>query len=331
MASPARLAALSPYPLDEIPPALTGGVVAIGNFDGVHRGHMQLLEVTCAEAARRNVPAVVLTFEPHPRSVLRPEKPVFRLTPLPAKARLLKAAGMDGLVAARFDRTFAAMTPAEFIERVLVGSLKISGVVVGFNFRFGRARAGDTATLAAAGREVGFAVHVVEAVADTGVLVASSDIRDALAAGDLERANRLLGYRWFVTGEVIHGEARGRDLGFPTANLRLSTDGGLSHGVYAVRLRRAGGGVHDGVASYGVRPTFGGGAALLEVHLFDFDEDIYGEEVAVTFVAWLRPEARFADVGELIAAIRRDCDNARAALAAAGAGTGLDRRLAALA
>jgi riboflavin kinase/FMN adenylyltransferase len=325
-----NLDALAPFPPDRIPAELAGGVVAIGNFDGVHRGHQALLEAAHTEAKQRHAPTLVLTFEPHPRTVLRPETPVFRLTPLPAKARVLKAIGIDGVAVAAFDRGFASMTPDEFVERVLVGQLKISAAVIGFNFRFGRARAGTADALVAAGQRLGFAVTVVEPVAQSGALVASSDIRQALAAGEVTRANDLLGYRWLVMGTVERGEARGRTLGFPTANIRLAADGAPRHGIYAVRLQRPGGARHDCVASYGVRPTFGGGTVLLEVHLFDFNQSLYGEEVAVSFLDWIRPEAKFSAVADLVDAIRRDCDAARAILAAAGDATALDRRLAAL-
>ncbi len=326
MASPA-FAALTPHPLEQATADLAGGVAAIGNFDGVHRGHAALLNWARSEAEKRQARSLVLTFEPHPRTVLRPEAPVFRLTPLPAKARVLGALGIAGLVVARFDRVFASMTPDEFVDRVLVGQLRIAGVVVGFNFRYGRGRAGNADTLSEAGRVRGFGVTVVQPVADAGTLVASSDIRRALAEGDVARANGLLGYRWFVTGIVEHGEARGRELGFPTANLRLGPDCALRHGIYAVRLQRPDGTIHDGVASYGVRPTFGGGAPLLEVHLFDFAGNLYDEAVTVSVVGWLRPEMKFADVAELVAAIGRDGAEARALLGRAGPGTALDQRI----
>jgi riboflavin kinase / FMN adenylyltransferase len=333
MASPVHLEALQPFPVDQMPPALAGGVVAVGNFDGVHRGHRALLDTAKDEAARRGVPALVLTFDPHPRTVLRPaHPPVFRLTPLPAKARLLKALALDGLAVARFDLGFAAMTADEFVDTVLIGQLKISAAVVGFNFRFGRNRAGTVQSLAALGQRLDFAVCVVDPVAErSGSLVASSDIRTALAAGDVTGANALLGYRWFVVGTVERGAGRGRDLGFPTANLRLPDDCALRHGIYAVRLQRAGGAVHDGVASFGVRPTFGGGAPLLEIFVFDFSGDLYGQEVAVAFHSWIRPEATFSGAAELVAAMQQDTLAAQGTLAAAGPGSDLDRRLAALA
>jgi riboflavin kinase/FMN adenylyltransferase len=332
MASPVHLEALQPFPPDRLPAALAGGVFAIGNFDGVHRGHVVLLEAAKAEAARRSAPALVLTFEPHPRTVLRPEPPVFRLTPLPAKARLLAALGLNGLAVATFSRDFALTTADDFVDKVLVGQLRMSAAVVGFNFRFGRNRSGTANSLAQAGTRQGFGVSVIDAVAGpNGTIVASTDIRAALQAGDIARANALLGHRWFVIGNVVHGEARGRSLGFPTANLRLPDDCGLRQGIYAVRLQRPGGEPLDGVASFGVRPTFGGGIPLLEVHVFDFGGDLYGQDVAVTFVAWIRPEAKFDSVDPLIAAIRQDVANARQILAASGPGSQLDQRVAALA
>ena len=327
----AHLTALAPFAVEQTPPDLTGGVVAIGNFDGVHRGHAALLTAARDQANQRRTRAVVLTFEPHPRTVLRPETPVFRLTPLPAKARLLKAMAIDGLAVATFDSAFAAMSPDEFIQRILVERLKVAAAVVGFNFRFGHRRAGNAASLTEAGNRLGFGVVVVEPVAgEAGALVASSDVRAALAAGEVIRANTVLGHRWFVIGTVERGEGRGRGLGFPTANIRLPDDCALRHGIYAVRLQRAGGAMHDGVASYGVRPTFGGGRALLEVNVFGFNGNLYGEEVAVTFLDWIRAEERFAAIADLVAAVRRDSDAARRILAAAGLGSPLDQRLAAL-
>jgi riboflavin kinase/FMN adenylyltransferase len=316
---------------DDVPASSVGAYLAIGNFDGVHRGHAALLDAARAEAKRRATRALVHTFEPHPRTVLRPGTPVFRLTPLAAKARLLKAIGMDGLVVATFDRAFAGMTPDQFVQGLLVERLQIAAAVVGFNFRYGHQRAGTAATLVESGLRHAFGVIVVEPISTPAdELLASSDVRTALTAGKIGDANALLGHRWFVLGSVERGEGRGHDLGFPTANLRLPSDCTLRHGIYAVRLQRAGGAIHDGVASYGVRPTFGGGHALLEVHLFDFIGSLYGEEVAVTFIDWLRPEEKFSAIADLIAAIRRDAEAARGVLASAGAGSVVDRQLAAL-
>jgi riboflavin kinase/FMN adenylyltransferase len=326
----ARAPFLIPHALSAVPESLRGSVVALGNFDGLHGGHRALLELALGEARHLGVPAVVLTFEPHPRTVFRPDKPVFRLTPLPAKARLLAALGLDGLVVAEFDRTFAATTADTFIDDVLIGRLDVAAVVVGYNFRFGYGREGTAPTLAGAGSRRGFAVGILDEVSErSGVPASSSVIRDDLAAGDIASANARLGYRWFIVGTVIEGDRRGRELGFPTANIALGSDCRLRHGVYAVRMRRADGTVLDGVASYGRRPTFDNGAPLLEVHAFDFAGDLYGEEVIVSFFGWIRPELKFDSAQALITAMQGDAVTAREILSAADAGTQIDRALAA--
>jgi riboflavin kinase/FMN adenylyltransferase len=316
--------------LDAVPAGLRGGVVAIGNFDGLHRGHADLLRLAVAEARRRGVPTLALTFEPHPRSFFRPEAPVFRLTSLAAKARVAGALGIDALVVARFDRALSEMSAGAFVDRVLIGRLNASEVVVGRDFRFGKGRAGSPATLAEAGADAGFAVTVADVVlAADGLPVSSSAVREALSAGDIARANDLLGHRWFVAGTVVPGDRRGRELGFPTANLGLPPDCRLRHGIYAVRVT-VGDRTFDAVASYGRRPTFDNGAPLLEAFLFDFDGDLYGREVVVTFFAWIRAEERFASVADLVAAMNEDAVKARAILAEADPGTATDRALAAI-
>jgi len=322
---------LPSHPLETLPAALTGGAVAIGNFDGVHRGHQALLARTIADARALSAKAVVLTFEPNPRTYFRPEEPVFRLTEPAARARLLSALGLDGLVVATFDGALSSLPADAFIDTVLAGRLKARSITVGEDFRFGAKRTGTTETLVAAGKRHGFAVDVVPPVSDgEGDRFSSSGIREALAAGDVGLANRGLGYRWFVTGTVIHGEKRGRELGFPTANLRLSHDCRLRHGIYAVTLTRPGGAILPAVASYGRRPQFDNGAPLLEVHVLDFAGDLYGEEVVVTFHGWIRPELKFASVEALVATMTTDVETARTMLATAGAGTILDGTLARL-
>jgi riboflavin kinase/FMN adenylyltransferase len=331
MPSGARRKALIPFALDAVPATLTGGAVAVGNFDGMHPGHVALLEATRSEADRLGAPALVLTFEPHPRTVFRPDAPVFRLTPLPAKARLLRALGIDGLVVAHFDRTFSTVSADAFVDDILVERLKLASAVVGYNFHFGKGRAGTPAMLTAAGKRLDFAVKVVDEVSgDDASPIASTVIREALANGDVASANRLLAYRWFVIAAVVAGERRGHRLGYPTANLRLGDDCRLRHGVYAVRLQRADGAILDGVANFGRRPTFDNGPPLLEVYLFDFSDELYGEEVVVTFFDWIRPEEKFASAADLTAAMDVDCRKARAILADAGPGTALDRALAAI-
>jgi riboflavin kinase/FMN adenylyltransferase len=325
--SPARI-----LPLDAIPPAFRGGAVAIGNFDGVHRGHQALLEAARSEGSARQAPALLLTFEPHPRSFFRPDEPTFRLTTIEAKARLAAAFGLDGIVIARFDHSFAQTTAAAFVDRVLVEQLDIAAAIIGHDFQFGHDRLGSPAFLAHEGTRHGFALSVLGAVIDDhGTAFSSSRVRQRLQAGEIEAANAELGYRWFVMGTVQHGDKRGRELGYPTANVRLPADCGLALGVYAVTLTRADGTTRDAVASYGRRPTFDNGAVLLEVHVFDFDASLYDETVAVTFHRFLRGEERFAAIDALIAQMDRDSDAARRILAEAGPGTSLDQRLALIA
>ena len=293
------------FTLAGVPPELTGAVLVIGNFDGVHRGHVALLQSATATAARLGVKVVAVTFEPHPRTFFRPEIPLFRLTPLAAKERLLAALGVDGVVVIPFDERLAGLSAEAFVAEIVVERLRAAAVVVGYNFHFGSGRSGSPAFLVDAGVRFGFPVSIVGSVADEGgIPFSATRIRAALEAGDIADANRMLGYRWFVIGAVTGGERRGRELGFPTANIRLGADCRLRHGIYAVRVRRAAGTVVDGVASFGRRPTFDNGAPLLEVYLFDFTGDLYGEELAVSFVAWIRPEERFAGVDALVERMR---------------------------
>ena len=316
--------------LDAFPEALKGGVVAIGNFDGVHRGHQVVLAAALDRAKAEGRPAFAMTFEPHPRSVFMPESPIFRLTPPAVKADVMHAFGLDGLVVVPFDRAFAGIAAEDFVADILVGRMGVAGAVVGWDFHFGKARGGSPAFLADAGRRHGFAVEIVEAFGDeAGETVSSSRIREALAAGDLGLANGLLGYRFFVEGPVIHGEKRGRDLGFPTANMRLGADCRLAHGVYAVTFA-VDGTTYGGVANYGRRPQFDNGAPLLETFVFDFAGDLYGKTARVGFVSHLRPEARFASVDALVAQMHADAAEARALIAAIDPGTVIDRGLKAL-
>jgi riboflavin kinase/FMN adenylyltransferase len=301
-----------------VPAALKRGVVAIGNFDGVHRGHRAVLDAAKTRAKKNNAAALALTFEPHPRTFFKPDAPVFRITPENAKLRIFATNNLDGAVVMQFNKELASLTAEEFVSKILVGWLGISGVVVGHDFHFGKQRQGTPEFLIEAGKHNGFAVEIVSPLNDGGVPVSSGKIRDALEAGDVARAKELLGHSWFAIGEVIHGEKRGRDLGFPTANLRLDPACALKHGIYAVRVI-LGGKPLDGVASFGRRPTFDNGAPLLEVFLFDFAGDLYGQSIDVAFIAWLRPEQRFESVDALVAQMNRDSEQARAALGRAGA------------
>jgi riboflavin kinase / FMN adenylyltransferase len=293
---------------------LRGAVVAIGNFDGVHRGHRAVIAAALQRARALGRPAAALTFEPHPRSVFRPDEPLFRLTDERAKLRLLAATGLDGAIVLRFDAALAQLSAADFVARVLVQQLAVSGVAIGFDFHFGAERTGSPGYLAAQGAKLGFAVDIVPRFEDAGRPVRSGPIRAALAAGEVGEAAELLGYPWFVSGEVVHGDKRGRELGFPTANMRLDPGCRLKHGIYAVRVG-VGDRRYDGVASFGRRPMFDQGTVLLEAFLFDFDGDLYGQTIDVAFIDWIRPELNFPSVEELVGRMDEDARLARAALA----------------
>lgn len=302
--------------LASLPLACRGGVVAIGNFDGVHRGHQSVLGRARDEAAGLGVPALVLTFEPHPRQVFRPDTPLFRMTPPDMKARLVEALGFDAIVELPFTRDFAEQSAEAFIERVLVSGLGIRHVVTGFDFHFGKDRRGGPAFLMAAGAAGGFGVSLVDAYRDEGAeLISSSRIRRLLSEGAVAEAAGLLGYRYTVEGVVGRGKQLGRTLGYPTANMILPACTELKHGIYAVRLRRADGSSHDGVASFGRRPTVeDDGAPLLEIFVFDFADDLYGETCQVSFFGWLRGEEKFDGLDRLVEQMKRDEAEARALL-----------------
>jgi len=303
-----------------MPATLRGGVVAIGNFDGVHLGHRAVLDTALAQARRRGVPAVALTFEPHPRTFFRPAEPIFRLTPAPMKRRLLGLLGFDAVVEQPFDAAFAACSAHDFVERKLVGDLGAAGLVAGYDFHFGHDREGTPDFLHHQAAQQGVGVELVTALRDPGGgIVSSSRIRALLGEGDIGGASALLGYRHLVEAEVTHGRQLGRTLGFPTANMALPPQYGLREGIHAVRLRRADGSLHDGVASFGRRPTVeDDGARLLETFVFDFSGDLYGETCTVSFFAFLRGEEKFDGLDALTAQMHRDAAAARAVLASAG-------------
>jgi riboflavin kinase/FMN adenylyltransferase len=315
------------HALDGFSKSWSGGVVAIGNFDGVHLGHQAVLQTALKVGRTHSAPVFAMTFEPHPRTLFAPDAPVFRLTPEPAKAILMSALGLDGVLTIPFDRPFSSLSANAFVDDILVDRLGIKHAVTGYDFHFGRKRTGTPQFLQQAGRERGFGVSVVDAFAGDGRQpISSSRVRAALRLGAVAQAPELLGYRWFVTSRVRHGEKRGRQLNFPTANLALADNCQLLHGIYAVRAH-VNGATHDGVASFGRRPTFDNGAPLLEIFVFDFDADIYDRRTGVTFVDMLRPEQKFDTVDALVEQMKRDCVAARAALAAAQTGTALDAAL----
>jgi riboflavin kinase/FMN adenylyltransferase len=304
---------------DSVPPKLAGAFVAIGNFDGVHRGHRAAIDAAAGAARVKGRAALALTFEPHPRRYFLPDAKTFRLTPQPVKLRLLASAGLDGAIVMNFNATLAARTAEEFVADVLVDWLRIGGAVVGDNFRFGRGRGGTPEFLREEGARRGFDVKVLDRVTWHGKPVSSGAVRTALETGDIAEANDLLGYNWFVEGQVIRGAARGRTLGFPTANIRLDPDCGLMHGIYAVRVL-AHDRTYDAVASFGRRPQFDHGAPLLEVMLFEFSGDLYDRMLSVEFAGFIRPEQKFESIEALKARMARDCDEARAILARGRAG-----------
>ncbi|HTZ02067.1 MAG TPA: bifunctional riboflavin kinase/FAD synthetase [Xanthobacteraceae bacterium] len=296
---------------------LRGAVVAIGNFDGVHRGHKAVIAAAQARAAALGCPAAALTFEPHPRTFFNPGEPLFRLTDEAAKVRLLAATGLDGVIVLTFDEALAQLSAQDFVTRILVERFAVRGAAIGFNFHFGANRGGSPDFLTAEGAKCGFTVDIVPPLRDRGRPVSSQPIRQALAAGRLPEAEELLAYPWFVSGPVIHGDKRGREFGFPTANLKPDPSCGLRHGIYAVRVNHNGR-HYDGVASFGRRPMFDSGSVLLEVFLFDFSGDLYGAALDVAFIAFIRDEATFASAEELIRQMHDDSRRAREALAQAG-------------
>jgi riboflavin kinase/FMN adenylyltransferase len=303
--------------LSALPSDLRGGVVAIGNFDGVHRGHLAVLDRAGELARQDSRPLLALTFEPHPRQYFRPQEPLFRLTPAPMKARLLEIAGVDAVVEMEFDERLAATPAADFVGDVLVDALGVSHVVTGFDFHFGKGREGSPEFLRAAGEKAGFGVTVIDAFGDEGgETCSSSRIRELLSHGEVAEAAGQLGYRFTVEAEVGHGQKLGRTLGFPTANMALPAGTGLRHGIYAVRLREPDGLLHDGVASFGRRPTVeDDGLPLLETFVFDYAGDLYGKTCTVSFFGFLRPELKFDGLEPLVAQMKRDTEDARALLA----------------
>jgi riboflavin kinase/FMN adenylyltransferase len=259
---------------------------------------------------------LVLTFEPHPRSLFVPDQPVDRLTPAAEKASILEAVGFDAVVECAFTREFSQLTADDFVDQILVGNLGASRIVTGFDFHFGKGRQGGPAFLMDAGEKRGFHVTLVDAFRDEGgQAISSSRIRSLFGAGEVVEAAGLLGYRHRIRAEVVHGKQLGRTIGFPTANMILPPETHLKYGIYAVRFRRADGTLYDGVASFGRRPTVDtDGEPLLETYVFDFNDSLYGETCAVSFFSYLRGEEKFDGLESMMRQIRRDEEEARALL-----------------
>jgi riboflavin kinase/FMN adenylyltransferase len=295
-----------------------GCAASIGVFDGVHLGHQRILDRVHGEAARLGLPSLVFSFEPTPQEVMNPQQAPARLMRLREKFLVLQSSGIDYLYCPPFDRRLQTLAPEEFIEQLLVNTLSVRHLVVGDDFRFGQGRAGTFAHLEEGGRQHGFGVEQVGSVMVGGLRVSSTAIRNALASGDLATARQLLGRAYRMVGRVSGGQRLGRQLGFPTANIRLQRRVSPLSGIFAVRVHGVDGGARDAVASIGTRPTVAGVEPLLEVHVFDFEGDLYGRQIGVDFVARLRDEARFDDLEALRRQMELDAAEARRLLADKG-------------
>ncbi|EJF84979.1 bifunctional riboflavin kinase/FAD synthetase [Bartonella rattimassiliensis] len=306
MAKFLRLQGIHTFPL-----AWRGAVLALGNFDGVHCGHQVVLQKALDFARIKKKPAVVLTFEPHPKNFFQRSAPVYRLTEADEKAEIFKILGFDGVVEQPFVAQFAALSADEFIKSILKEVFDVSVVVTGENFQFGHQKSGNSQLLCQRGEKYGFKVVLVPCFSCSQnpqrLIISSSFIRQLLSQGKVEKAAHLLGYHYRVCSNIVQGDKLGRLLGFPTANQMLSPQVRLAHGVYAVRLRRANGVLYDGVASFGCRPTVvKDGAPLLETYLFDFNDDLYGESCTVSFFQFLRGQEKFNGLEPLIAQMQHD-------------------------
>jgi riboflavin kinase / FMN adenylyltransferase len=295
-----------------LPRARRPSAVTIGNFDGVHQGHQAMLRLLNEEAQARQLEAAVITFEPHPREFFSPESAPTRLTSLREKLEILHDHNIDHVHICRFDRAFSRLTAEEFIDRILVNGLQAHWVLVGDDFRFGAKRAGDADLMCEAGRKQGFEVRVMHTVQTDGERASSTAVREALAGGDMERAWRLLGRPYSISGHVMGGDKLGRQFGFPTANIQLKHNRPPLWGIFVVEACLPDACMHPGVASLGVRPTVHEkGRPTLEVHLFDFEHDIYRDHVRVDFLHKLRDEEKFSDLDTLVAQIKNDADQAK--------------------
>ena len=295
-----------------LPDALRGSVVAIGNFDGVHRGHQALLERARAMARQESRAFGVVTFEPHPRSFFRPDQPVFRLSPQALKLRLLKALGADFVSVITFDAALAALAAEDFVRRELLEKLDVRHVVTGYDFHFGKDRKGNADTL----RAMGLEVSCLEEVTDEGaghLAFSSSNIRHALRQGRLAQASHELGYDWTILGTVVPGDQRGRTIGFPTANIVVEPGVEPARGIFATQVREVGtqSPIWMGAGYFGDRPTFNTNRTFLEVYLLDQTLDLYGKQLLVSFVELIRPDQSFPSVEALISQMKNDCDVAR--------------------
>nr|AIA19198.1 riboflavin biosynthesis protein RibF [uncultured bacterium] len=298
-----------------VPAHLRGGIVALGNFDGFHKGHQAVVGRAVERARAKGRPALVATFDPHPVRFFKPDLPPFRLTTLDQRQRLFGEAGADAMLVFHFDAALASVTAEDFVTDRLIGLIGAAGVATGEDFTFGHKRGGNVEVLKRLGAEHGLSVDAVAPVETDGEPVSSSRIREALEAGDPETAARLLTRPFAIEGMVEHGDKRGRELGYPTANIALGPYLRPQFGVYAVRGRLADGRVLDGAANLGIRPQFDPPKELLEPHFFDFEGDLYGQTIEVELISFLREEQRFDSLDALSAQISADCEEARRRLA----------------
>jgi riboflavin kinase/FMN adenylyltransferase len=298
-----------------IPDHLKGSIVALGNFDGFHLGHQAVVGRAIQRGFHERRPVIVATFDPHPVSFFKPDLPPFRLTTLDQRQRLFAHAGADGMLVFEFGPELASMDAEEFVAEVLARQIGAAGVITGDDFSFGKGRRGDAALLATLGAEHGIGAEAMPQVLLEGERISSGRIREALIAGDIGTATHMLSRDYAIEGVVQRGDARGRELGYPTANLSIGDYQRPKYGIYAVRATLDDGSEHPGVASLGVRPTFEPPQELLEAHLFDFDGDLYGARIEVALHAFIREEQKFETVDELVAEMRSDEAQARKLLA----------------
>lgn len=295
-----------------------GAAVVIGNFDGVHLGHQSVIDIA-RDLAGADHPLGVLTFEPHPRQFFAPDAPAFRLMNSETRAHRLEKLGVERLYELPFNAAMAALSPTEFARDVLANGLGVAKVVVGADFFFGKGRSGTASDLRVLGDEFGFDVTIAELLHTTGREVSSTAIRTALSEGQPRIAAEMLGHWHRIDGEVFGGDRRGREIGYPTANMSIQGLHAPKFGIYAVKVDVLTGphaGAYDGAASIGVRPTFGDNLPNLETFIFDFSGDLYGEHLSVAFVDYLRPELKFDGVDALVQQMDKDCEEARRILAA---------------
>lgn len=297
-----------------VPAHLRGGIVALGNFDGFHRGHQAVVGRAIERARTEGRPAIVATFDPHPMRYFRPDTPSFRLTTLDQRQRLFAEAGADAMLVFGFDATLAGLPARAFAELRLVELIGAGGVVTGADFTFGKGRDGDVGVLRALGEELGFSVDTIAAIEDSGEVISSSRIREALQAGKPREAAALLTRPFAIEGVVEPGAKLGRELGYPTANLSLGNYLRPRYGIYAVRGHLRDGRVLDGAANLGIRPSFDPPVELLEPYFFDFSGDLYGQTIEVELVEFIRDEAKFDSLDALKTQIAADCEAAKAAL-----------------